>query len=294
MKNLNVGQRLLILSPLACSALAGIAAIGISGISTMLGSVEELYSHNLRRTTHWPHPVADGRQPRPDHAGAATRSGGQVFEVARPSGWQASRPAWSRTATKSAPSSPRCRSIRWTRTRRSPSMPMRQPAAATSRKASIRRAKPSWPSDFDGANRILLSKINPLYTEATRAADAYTQFIADEGKSNFETGLRDYALERNLIVGIGLSGAPAHGRLRLSGGARHHAAAAPLGRGGERDRRGQARQRHRRRWPQRDGIAAGRAQVDAGSPARQHRNRPRQRPPKPCASRSRWTMSRPG
>ena len=42
MKNLNVGQRLLILVAFGVAALAGIAAIGISGISTMLGSVEEL------------------------------------------------------------------------------------------------------------------------------------------------------------------------------------------------------------------------------------------------------------
>ena len=50
MKNLNVGQRLLILIAFGVVALVAVATIGVRGISTMLGSIEELYSHNLITT----------------------------------------------------------------------------------------------------------------------------------------------------------------------------------------------------------------------------------------------------
>jgi hypothetical protein len=49
-KNLNVGQRLAILITVAVLALGAVATVGISGISTMLRSIEELYSHNLVTT----------------------------------------------------------------------------------------------------------------------------------------------------------------------------------------------------------------------------------------------------
>ena len=50
MKDLNVGQRLAILIAVAVMALAAIAAIGIKGVSTMVGTIEELYGHNLVTT----------------------------------------------------------------------------------------------------------------------------------------------------------------------------------------------------------------------------------------------------
>lgn len=60
-------------------------------------------------------------------------------------------------------------------------------------------------NDFDRATRILLDKINPLFAEATATANAYTHYISEEGKGDYEDGLRDYALERNMIIGIGFA-----------------------------------------------------------------------------------------
>lgn len=74
MKNLSVGTRLAILVAISVLALTAIAAIGIRGISTMLGDlIEELYSHNLKDDrANRPDAMADERQPCPSHASAAT------------------------------------------------------------------------------------------------------------------------------------------------------------------------------------------------------------------------------
>jgi methyl-accepting chemotaxis protein len=204
MKNLNVGQRLLILIAFGVVALAGVAAIGIAGISTMLGSIEELYSHNL---------VTTARIGRIQWLMGDNRAQIMLALQHDPAGKYAKLHdhAVGRHLDQMIKNRDEISAVVAEMQKHSMDAEEKKPfdayAAARGRYVAegLNPAREAiLANDFDGANRILLGKINPLYAEATRAADAYTQFIADEGKSNFETGLRDYVLERNLIVGIGL------------------------------------------------------------------------------------------
>ena len=204
MKNLHVGQRLAVLIAFAFAALAGIAAIGISGISTMLNTIEELYSHNLTTTERigriqWlmgdnraqvmlalQHDPTSKYAKLHDHAVARhldqmLKNRDEITSLAAEIAKHAGDPEEKKLFDAFAAAR--------TRYVTEGLNPAREAMLA---------------GNFDSANLILLAKINPLYADATQEANAYTRFITEEGKGDYEEGLRDFALERKLILGIGL------------------------------------------------------------------------------------------
>jgi len=60
--------------------------------------------------------------------------------------------------------------------------------------------------DYVGANRILLTKINPLYRTAVGDADALLQKTLDTAKSDYAKSVERYALIRNVAIGGTLFG----------------------------------------------------------------------------------------
>ena len=204
MRNLNVGQRLTILITVAVVALAAAAAVGISGISTMVHSVEELYSHNLVTTERigriqWL--MGDNRAQimlslQHDPAGKYAKLHDH------PVGRHLDQMVKNRDEITAIVAEMN------KRPRAAEDKKLFDEYGAARARYVAEGLNPAREAilagNYDNANQILLSKINPLYAEATRSADMYTKYIADEGKGDYENGLRDYAFERNLILGIGL------------------------------------------------------------------------------------------
>ena len=204
MKNLNVGQRLTILVTVAVLALGAAAAVGISGISTMLRSIEELYSHNLVTTERigrilWL--MGDNRAQimlslQHDPSGKYSKLHDH------PVGRHLDQMVKNRDTISAI----------LAEMQKHPLEPDEKKLfdayAATRGRYVTEGLNPARDAllagRYDNATGILLTRINPLYAEATAAADAYTKFITEEGKGDYEEGLRDFALERNLILGIGL------------------------------------------------------------------------------------------
>ncbi|MBI5793018.1 MAG: MCP four helix bundle domain-containing protein, partial [Rhodocyclales bacterium] len=204
MKNLNVGQRLTILVTVAVLALSAAAAVGISGISTMLRSIEELYSHNLVTTERigrilWL--MGDNRaqimlslqhdpaskyaklhdHPLATHLDQMVKNRDEISAIVA----EMQKHAMESDEKKL----------------------FDEYAAARARYVAegLNPAREAiLAGDFERSFRTLVTKVNPLYAEATRTADAYTKYITNEGKGDYEEGLRDFALERNLILGIAL------------------------------------------------------------------------------------------
>jgi methyl-accepting chemotaxis protein len=204
MKNMKVGQRLAILIGCAVLALAGIAAIGIAGISTMLGSVEELYGHNLRTTEQlvriqWL--MGDNRaqimlalqhDPAGRHAklhqdaiglhlDQVVRNRDEISAIVK----EMQRHAMEPEERKLFDAYTAARSLYVSEGLN----PAREAILA---------------GDFASAHRLLLTRVNPHYASTNAAADSYIRAFAEEGKTNYADGLRDFAFERNTILGIAL------------------------------------------------------------------------------------------
>ena len=206
MKNLNVGQRLAILITVAVLALGAVATVGISGISTMLRSIEELYSHNLVTTERigriqWL--MGDNRAQimlSLQHDPASKYA--KLHD--HPVGRHLDQLVKNRDEINSIVGEMQKHSME-------PEEKKQFDAYATARGRYVAEGlnparEALLAGDYDKANGILLTKINPLYASATATADTYTKFITEEGKGDYEEGLRDFALERNLILGISLLG----------------------------------------------------------------------------------------
>jgi methyl-accepting chemotaxis protein len=203
-KNLNVGTRLTILVAISVLALTAIAAIGISGISTMLRSIEELYSHNLVTTERigriqWL--MGDNRAQimlSLQHDPASKYS--KLHD--HPVGKHLDQLVKNRDEIGNIVGEMQKHSMEADEKKQFDAYAAARGRYVTEGLNPAREALLA--GEYDRANGILLTKINPLYAAATNAADAYTKYITEEGKGDYEDGLRDFAVERNLILGIGL------------------------------------------------------------------------------------------
>jgi methyl-accepting chemotaxis protein len=204
MKNLSVGTRLAILIIAGIAALAAASVLGIRGMHTVLDTVEELYGHNLTSTT------AIGRiqllmsDNRAQIMLALQHNpAGQYAKLHdHPLSLHLDNMAKNRDEITALveemnkrPRDPQDKKL------------LDEYAAARGRyvQEGLNPAREAiLAGNYEAAQSALLTKINPLYAEASKAAVIYTKSITEEGKVNFDDGVANFESRRNLIIVIGL------------------------------------------------------------------------------------------